>query len=397
MWVDKNGPTWRIRDKVGGKIVTIKSGYGNKTLAKNAMKEKSADKLRGESLVPRGGELTLSGWIDMWWPSYSVALKASSRVSTFGIVNRYIKPMIGDVSLEEIAANPMIVQKWVAALLAGETKVKQPKRLSQKTVANAHGCLHKIMGEAVGQRRISANPCERTRLPQKTHYEMQFLSEPEAGRLLAAVPEYWGPLILLLLGTGLRWGEGVGLLVRDVDVLGGKLHVRRNLHELADTAEMVEQAPKTAASRRTVTFTRDLAEALIPLTIGKAEDDHLFLAPKGGLVRHRVFWPIWVRARNAAGLPKLRIHDLRHSHAAWLISSNIRGGLTTVQRRLGHSSYQVTSDLYGHLMPSVDTDVLAVLDLALPKIGDRSQVGESAAMVLQRTTTADNVPAGPTT
>ena len=64
----------------------------------------------------------------------------------------------------------------------------------------------------------------------------------------------------------------------------------------------------------------------------------------------------------------MRIHDLRHTHAAWLISSRILGGLTTVQRRLGHSSYQVTSDLYGHLMPEVNDDVLAALTLRLPKI-----------------------------
>lgn len=367
MWVEKHGPTYRIRDLVGGKKVDVRTGLPNKTIAREVKRQLEVDKARGDQLVPRGGDLTLNGWIEVWWPSYEVTLKQSSRVSAQGIVDRYISPMLGNVPLGQL--DPVVIQRWVADLLAGRTKVKTPKPLSRKTAANAHGMLHKILGEAVAQRLIRANPCERTRMPQKVHHEMQFLTEPEAHRLVAAVPEHYRPLVRLLLGTGLRWGEAVGLQVRDVDVLAGRLQVRRNLQELAQSGAMVEEAPKTAAGRRTVTFTRDIADMLIELVVGKEPTERVFLAPKGGEVRYRVFFPVWDRARKAAGLPRVRIHDLRHTHATWLIAANVKGGLTTVQRRLGHSSYNVTSDIYGHLMQETDDDVLAALDLRMTPRG----------------------------
>lgn len=367
MWAEKRGKTYRIRDRVGDRVVTVKTGLANKTLAKQLILTLSSDKLRGDALVHRGGEVTLAGWIDLWWPSYEASLKESAKVSSRGIVNRYIKPMLGGIELEDLDA--LAVQRWVADLKAGRTKVKSPRPLSRKTAANAHGLLHKILSEAVVARLIRTNPCATTKLGQKVHHEMQFLTEPEAERLLSAMPEHYRPLILLLLGTGLRWGEAVGLRVCDVDVLAGSLRVSRNLQELADTAQMVEQTPKTAAGRRTVTFTKDVALVLADLVGAKDSQEHVFLAPKGGMVRYRVFWPVFNRGRLAAGLPKVRIHDLRHTHAAWLISSNIKGGLTAIQRRLGHSSYRVTSDLYGHLLQEVDDDILTTLDARLPRLG----------------------------
>src|SRR5690606_39678910 len=92
--------------------------------------------------------------------------------------------------------------------------------------------------------------------------------------------------------------------------------------------------------------------SLAPLVAGKGRDDLVFTAVKGGPVRYRVFRSTWVKACAAAGLEGLRIHDLRHTHAAWLISAGVP--LTAIQRRLGHASLAVTSDLYGHLMPAVD-------------------------------------------
>ena len=376
MWVEKHGNGWRIRDRVGARIVTVRGDIATKSAARALMTTLKADRIRGDQLVHRGGQVTVADWVDSWWPSYEVTLKPSSRLSARGIVGRYIRPMLGDIRLDDL--DPVTVQRWVADLLAGRTKAARPKPLSRKTVANAHGLLHKILAEAVAQRLIRVNPCGRTRLPQRVHFEMQFLTEPEAQRLLVAVPEHYRTLILLLLGTGLRFGEATGLLVKDVDVLDGRLYVRRNLQQVAGTG-LVEGTPKTAAGRRTVTFTADLAGELAGLVAGRDGEERVFESHTGGPVRQRQFFPTWNRARIAAGLPRLRIHDLRHTHAAWLISSRILGGLTTVQRRLGHSSYQVTSDLYGHLMPEVDADVLLALDTRLPRSDRGSTVGATGS------------------
>lgn len=372
MWVEKNGPTYRVRDLVGGKKVTIEAGFPTKTAANAAKTLAEADALRGEALVPRGGRTLLGDWLNTWWPAYSAALKPSSRISAEGIIRRYIRPTLGHLALDEV--EPLTVQQWVALLLSGWDG---QRGLSVKSVRNAHGLLHKVMKEAVHQRLIRANPCQRTGLPERVDHEMRFLTEPEAARLLASTPDHWRPLVALLLGTGLRWAEAVGLRVGVVDLLAGHLRVVETMQELADTAELVFVPPKSRQSRRTVPLPEYVVDALVPLVTGRDRQALVFSAVQGGPVRYRVFRrAAWVKAVQAAGLDGLRIHDLRHTHASWLISAGVP--LTAIQRRLGHASIAVTSDRYGHLMPEVDEGILKTLNASLPKINIRGNVGESA-------------------
>lgn len=362
MWVERNGRTWRIRDLVGGRKTTLKSGYATKTAAKDGMVTLRADALRGDSLVPRGGQRTLNHWIDVWLPAYEVSLKPSSSHSELARVRNHIRPLLGHLPLDEI--DTLTVQQWVAWLLTGRAGRKP---LAGKTVRNCHGILHKIMQGAVTARLIRGNPCSDTKLPKRVHKEMRFLTEPEFGRLLAAMPAHWRPLVLLLVSTGLRWGEAIGLRVGRIDLLAHppRLTVVEQLQELASTGELVFVSPKSERSRRTVTFTAKVAEALAGSVIG-GRRDVVFTAPAGGMVRTRNFRRTWTKACRKAGLEGLRIHDLRHSHAAWLISAGVP--LTAIQHRLGHSSIAITSDLYGHLLPAVDEGILAVIEAATAAI-----------------------------
>lgn len=361
MWVEKNGPTYRIRDLVAGRKVTVKAGLPNKTTANRVKTQLEADAIRGDALVPRGGQMLLADWVDAWWPAYAPSLKPSALTSADGIVRRYIRPLLGHLALDEV--DSLTLQRWVAELLAG---FPGQKPLAPKTVHNAHGQLHKILKEAVHARLIRQNPAEHTGLPKIAPREMRFLTEPEAARLLQAMPDHWRPLIALLIGTGLRWGEATGLKAKNVDLFSRRVTVVEQLQELADTAELVWEQPKSRMSRRTVPLPAYAVDALVPLVAGRGRDHVIFTAVQGGYVRYRVFWRTWQRTVKAAGLDGLRIHDLRHTHAAWLISAGVP--LTAVQRRLGHASISVTSDRYGHLMPAVDDKILTALDAALPHI-----------------------------
>jgi integrase len=369
MWVEKHGKSWRIRDRVGEQKVTIADGYPTKTAARDGMTELRADQLRGESLVVRGGRVVMADWLDMWWPPYAAGLKPSSRISAEVILRRHVRPALGAIPLEDL--DPLAVRRWVADLSAGRTASRRP--LAPKTVRNAHGLLHRVLADAVQQRLIRSNPCIGAGLPEVVHTEMRFLTEPEAERLLAALPARWRPLVLLLLFTGLRWGEAVGLRIGRVDVLARKLTVLETMQELPNTAELVFVTPKTKGSRRTVTFPVRVAAELAGL-VGRERGELLFTAAMGGPVRYRHFRAkVWVPARQAAGLDGLRLHDLRHTHASWLISAGVP--LTAISRRLGHASISVTSDRYGHLMPEVDAGIMATLDGALDKIDGGGTVG----------------------
>jgi len=376
MWVEKHGPTWRIRDRVGGRPVTIAKGYQDKTKANEARKLKEADKLRGDLLAPGVGEQTLDEWLDEWWPHHEASLKPTSRHSEGGRVRNHIRPLLGGYTLGELEANPMIVQQWVtylgsppaASVLADGRRKRTP--LGAKTVHNVHGVLHTVLDAAVGARRIRTNPCgvSAKSLPVRQQREMRFLTDPEIARLIAAMPPHWRPLVLLLVATGLRWGEAIGLRVRNVDLLAKRPQVRvvEHLHELSSTGELVWTDPKSAKSRRTVSFTTRVALALTPLVTGKDRDAAVFATPTGLLIRTRNFRRIWTKACEAAGLPGLRVHDLRHTHAAILIAAGTP--LSAISRRLGHSSIAVTDTLYGHIREEVTEELIAAVEEALAKV-----------------------------
>ncbi|QOC89845.1 tyrosine-type recombinase/integrase [Micromonospora craniellae] len=374
MWVEKNGRSYRIRELIAGEKITLASGYETKSAALNAMTIMKADALRGDALVPRGGELTLADWVATWWPAYKRALKETSRSSIEGVINRYIVSMLGHLRLGELSEQPLIVQRWTNDLLDGRTKVKKPRPLANKTVRNAHGQLYVIMAAAITHRYVRHNPCEHTLLPEEDddRDEMLFLTPEEADLVIQATPEHWRPLILLFMATGLRWSEAMGLRKRDIDLVRSRLHVRLQTVEVS--GRPIDQTPKTKRGKRHVTFQQDIAEVLRPLLDGKKLDDRVFAGPKGGLIRRKEFYEVWWLVREAAGFPGLRLHDLRHTHVAWLIAANVP--LSAISRRIGHKDIGFTDQRYGHLLPEVDEGVVAAVEAAMRKIDFRGNAGE---------------------
>lgn len=372
MWPEKHGKTYRVRDLVAGSKVTIASGYRTKTAAKEAIAVMKADQLRGEWVDPRAGSILLAEWVAIWWPTHKLTYGSETSVkSEGGRIKNHILPLLGQYEVGEI--DPLVVKAWVAQMLAGDEELDR-EPLAPKSIRNVHGLLYAIMQEAVVQRIIRTNPCARTGLPKIEHKEQRYLTDAEIARLVLAMPPHWRPLVVLLVSTGLRWSEAAGLRVKTVDVLARSVRVEEVLHELSAGGDLVVGPPKTDKSRRTVTVPAAVAELLVPLVSMRERDAHVFLGPDGGDVRYRKFWRIFVRCAAAAGLEGLRIHDLRHTHAAHLISAGVP--LTGVQRRLGHASIMVTSDLYGHLLPVVDENIIAAVEASLAKIDLGGIVGE---------------------
>lgn len=369
MWIERHGPSYRIRELIAGEKITLATGYETKTAAQHALTLMKADQLRGDSLVPRGGEMTLGAWVETWWPAYRRALKATSQSSIDGVIRRYIIPMLGHLQLGELSGSPLTVQRWVNDLLDGRTRVRSPRPLANKTVRNAHGQLYVIMAAAITHKYIRHNPCEHTLLPEEDddRDEMLFLTPEDADRLIEATPAHWRPLILVFLATGLRWSEAMGLRKRDIDLARGRLHVRLQTVEVS--GRPVDQTPKTKRGKRHITFQAAIGEVLGPLLDGKRADDRVFTGPQGGLIRRKEFYEVWWLIREAAGCPGLRLHDLRHTHVAWLIAANVP--LSAISRRIGHKDVGFTDQRYGHLLPEVDEGLVTAVDVAMRKIDFR--------------------------
>lgn len=238
---------------------------------------------------------------------------------------------------------------------------------SPKTIANYHGLLSAIFKSAVRKDVIARNPCDGVKLPPidddtESDEDKSFLTETEFALLRSAIDVADQDFLLVAAGTGMRWGELTALKVKDL-VLDGDvpaLTVRRAWKSngkgefaIAEHGRYYLGKPKTKESRRRITLAPKVVEALRRAAAGRESDDLIFGAPRGGrLDQGNWYESRWQRAiKNAQkkGLIKTpRFHDLRHTHAAWLISAGVP--LPVVQKRLGHKSIQVTVDVYGGLL-----------------------------------------------
>lgn len=289
------------------------------------------------------------------------------------------------------------ISRWVNTQEAGEpdpTRTTRgrpdPERPSDwlhhpaapKTIANRHGLLFTIFQAAVEAKLRSDNPCTKTHLPRTDDDidddEMTFLEHDEYQRLRAALAGICGgdavDLADTAVGTGLRWGEISALQVRDLALTGRHpvLRVRRAWKRQDDNTFLLGK-PKTKKSRRSIGLSPRLVEILRRNVFGKGPEDFVFTTATGKAWRHGNFyfrrWTPAISAAVAAGLTKRpRPHDLRHTHASWLIAANVP--LPKIQERLGHESIVTTIDRYGHLVRTMDSEVADAIDAAMQPVPD---------------------------
>jgi len=212
---------------------------------------------------------------------------------------------------------------------------------------------------AADDRRIPTNPARGVKPPAVPRDEMRFLTAGEVARLADAIDPRYRALVLLGAYSGLRCGELCGLRVGRIDTAAGTVTVAEQLVEVGGQLHFGE--PKTRAGHRTVAIPGYVAEALGPHLDGRAPDELVFTAPKGGPLRRTLFASRFFRpAARSAGLDGLRIHDLRHT----AVSLWIAAGASPIEcaQRAGHTSVNVVLDRYGHLYPDAYRTTMDRLD-----------------------------------
>lgn len=329
-------------------------------------------------------------------------IQGDTRAKYRRMVEQNMAPWFKSYSVRdgEGGINREMVQRWVNDLAAGKPAPHDPKdrrprtQYKPKTVADQHGLLHVILQAAVdAEPRLRAtNPCASTRLPRldsdQVEEEMVFLEREEYGWIYACMADDAKDLADTLAETGGRWGEVTALQPRDLVRRNGRpaLRIQRGWKRDEDGKAYLG-APKTKKSRRTIVITWKLDGVLRRRAKGKAPDALLFTGPEGGRwdpgTFRRLRWlPAIELAAEKFGLIKRpRIHDLRHSHAAWLIAARVP--LPAIQARLGHESITTTVDRYGHLLDALDDDVMAAvawaMDPTAPLPGFLAQTGLAGA------------------
>lgn len=245
--------------------------------------------------------------------------------------------------------------------------------VAAKTIKNKQALLSAALTRAVDDGLVLRNVAARARIARTERREMTFLTPREFTILLDRATPHFRPLLVWLYGTGMRLGEATALRVSDVHL------------EFTPPTVTVTRAwkrggelgpPKTAAGRRTIAIPAAAVEAIRPL-LDREPDALLFVNTAGRRILQATLHDLWqgwiadwridpttgARTKRTPALGKHpRIHDLRHSHAAFMIGQGV--SLYDLKQRLGHESIQTTADTYGHLMPEAQVQAERAASLA---------------------------------
>lgn len=331
--------------------------------------------------------------------AHLTGIEEGTRLDYTRLWGRTWGPIMGSLPVRPGAVTKDEVSKAVNEL---------EKRYSPKSMKNHRGLLSAVMARAIDEQLLTTNPAKGVRLsvvtidPDAADDEMNVLSMRDFEILSSQLTGVYYNLVRFLAGTGTRWGEATVLRKKDVDLTATQpvVRIRRAVKHSGD-GSVVIRGPKTKKSRRTIMLPKHLVPELAALLEGKRADDLLFTGPTGVQIMHRNFWSgIWRPAvwraqrcddhylagcRCGGSRPKLctlhpgeelpepcgcegtlsgpvRIHDLRHTHASWLLAAGIP--IHIVQARLGHESIQTTVDTYGHLLPDAQLAAAVAADAA---------------------------------
>lgn len=243
------------------------------------------------------------------------------------LLDVHILPTFADVPLRTIT--PEMVDHWYA-----ETAIGRPT-----TRAHAYSLLRTILGTAVDRNLITtANPAKvRGGGSTQRAKKVQPATMAELEALVAALPERYRLMALLASWCALRFGELAELRRTDVDTRTGTLRIRRGVVRAG--GRTIVKTPKSEAGSRDVAIPPHLLPVVrehLLRNAGAGKDGLLFPARNGGHLTPSSLYRVFYRAREAAGRPDLRWHDLRHTGA--VLAAQTGATLAELMGRLGHST-----------------------------------------------------------
>jgi integrase len=314
--------------------------------------------------------LTVGAYLtEMWLPSMNSQVRGTTLGGYRHNVRAYIVPRLGDIPLQRLTTAR--VGAFYGELVASGGQHGRP--LSPKTVRYVHTTLRRALRDAVADGLVVRNVAAQARPPRAHRVEMHTWTAAELGTFLASVREDRLYAAWLLLATlGLRRGELLGLRWLDVDLTGGRIAIRHTLVMVDGKPAMAE--PKTAKGRRSLTLAPEVLEAVHGHRAHQAAerlswgadytDSGLFITNEDGRPMHpETLSGLFVRQAKRAGLPPIRLHDLRHSVASILLAQGVHPKV--VSEMLGHATIALTLDTYSHVIPSLQEEAAAVVAAAV--------------------------------
>ena len=295
--------------------------------------------------APAAAPLTLAAYSGTWMAGRE--LEQSTRVLYRATLRNQVLPALGGRALGDIT--PVMVREWHARMGTGPTQR-----------AHAYSLLRTILNTAVADDLIASNPCRVRGAGQaKRQKRIRPASLAELEALTAAMPARYRLMVLLAAWCAMRFGELAELRRGDVDTTAAVVRIRRGIAR-GETGRVVK-APKSQAGKRDVAIPPHLMPAVtghLRDHVPPGRDALVFPGVHGGPLAHSTVCRWYYPARESAGRPDLRFHDLRHTGA--VLAAATGATLAELMARLGHSTVSAAMR-YQHAAADRDKAIAAAL------------------------------------
>ena len=354
--IDKNKSVWLIRvqtrdnkGKLKSRSATVR---GNQNDADKKLTELLSEKDKGIITSPNQ---TLGDFLDTWLLIVKPRLQSRTYQDYSELLTRYVRESLGKKKLESVKA--IHLQSLYA-------EMQSEKKLSARVVRYTNTILKSAFGYAVKQDILFKNPAKMVELPKLIKREMVVLTKDEAIKLLdVSQKERLATLFSFLLATGCRPSEAIGLKWQDLSFDRNTVEIKRVVVWQRTGGSWEFCQPKTAKSRRTIPLPVSLVKEVKRHRIRQQKErlklgsnwqdfDLIFPSQVGTPLTMGRITRVFQRIKTDAEITKnLRLYDLRHSTASFLLQANVNPKV--VSERLGHSTITLTLDVYSHVLPTM--------------------------------------------
>jgi len=325
---------------------------------------------------------TLSDWVHLHWlPSTESRVKPSTFDSYKRNLELHVLPRLGSRQLRHVT--PSMLNRLYADLLS-DGHLRKPGGLSAKTVRYIHTIVHKTLADAVDSGLIAVNVAERSKPPRprsRSSAEIGFWRAEELGVFLKLVRGHrleaaWRIAAM----TGMRRGEVLGLRWKDSDFDAARVSVRQTLVSVSyrvmvstpknHRARVIDLDPDTnqllKAHRDAQRLEREESGADYQVS------DLVFCMEDGTWFHPDSFSQAFGRLVASTTLPRIRLHDLRHTHATIALKAGVP--IKVISERLGHENPAFTMKQYAHVIPGMQADAARVVASAVRDAMPESKV-----------------------
>jgi len=340
------------KDETGKRIREYRSGFRRKADAEAALRRFLQE--IDEGAIARPAPRSFGDFIEEWFTEHAARQCTPKTLERYRQLAAYVLRHLGKVQLADLTA--LMLERLYNRL--HDSGGKKGASLSARTVRHIAGVVHAALTTAVRWKLLRVNPAGACQLPKAQRKEAKVVEKDQLEWLLNAAQGHWlYPIILVASATGCRRGEILALTWADLDLKSevAKVSITKSLEQ---TRAGLRLKPPKNGKPRLVPLPDAAREAL---TVHRQQQDGyrrmfgpdyrsgldlVFATPEGDYLKPDSITAKFCLLARKAGLKRVSLHSLRHSHSSLLLSLGIP--LPVVSKRLGHTTPAVTASIYSH-------------------------------------------------